>query len=462
MWLISFPIIAALTLLLAAFTAFRAMQTSRTPQGAVGWVVFIAALPFAAIPAYYIFGYARTGDYRLRRAVTETALSRFEPGSSGYAGQEALDRLQLFTALGGAPVVTGNGVELIENGQPTYDAIIDEIGRARTYLLVQYYTVRDDEAGAQLLEALLDAARRGVKVRMLYDPMGCFLLTRRYKRALMQGGVELVATRGPSRVLGRFGLNYRNHRKTVIVDGLVGFQGGVNVGNEYLGAWRDTHTRLTGPVVAQLQMVFAEDWAIQTDVTLDDELNWDPGRVEDGHEALVLGSGPTDRFETATLYFGALAHQAQRRLWLTTPYFVPHSDLVAALSLAALRGVDVRVMVPDRPDKWSPWIAAFGFFDEIRSAGVQVLRYDAGFMHQKVALVDDDLVSIGTINLDIRSCMLNYETTVLVHGEDIAGRVEAMLERDMKDMHVLEKRLDEQALWLRVAAPVIRLMAPVL
>lgn len=462
MWLISIPLVTIITLIAAVLTAFRAMQTARTPQGAVGWVVFLATLPFLAIPSYFIFGYARTRKFRARRDRVRAALDMPMAEASPQASPESFDLLQTFTAMGGGAPTCCNGVRIIRNGPATYDALEEAIAEAKDYVLVEYYTIRSDEVGARFRKMLFDAMERGVTVRVLYDPMGCFFTKNAFLRSFADQGIATLASRGPSRVLGRFGLNYRNHRKTLIVDGKVAFTGGLNVGDEFVGRWRDTHMRLEGPVVAQLQRLFAEDWEQQSGEPIDDSLNWVPGLAEQNLDGLILGTGPLDDLESATLYFCALAGLAQKRLWLTTPYFVPSADLTTALKLAALRGVDVRVFVPDRPDKWMPWIAAFGFFDEVRAVGVKIYRYHDGFMHQKVALADDALVSIGTINMDIRSCLLNFEQTAIFHSEELGKEVEEMLSEDLEHCHLMQRRLDEQPLWLRLSAPLVKLLAPVL
>ncbi|SFO95213.1 cardiolipin synthase [Tranquillimonas alkanivorans] len=461
MWMFSVPLVAALTLLAVAYTAFRASQTARTPQGAVGWVVFLVALPFVAVPAYYVFGYARISRFRDRWKVVRVSPETWSRPQGLPKSSAASERLAPFTAIGGGPVVAGCGRTVLRDSEETYDPIFDAIAEARHYVLVQFYIIRDDETGRRLHAALCDAVARGVRVHLLYDPLGCLLLTRRYRRTLAEAGVQMYPTRGPSRLLGRFALNYRNHRKCVVVDGRTGFTGGLNVANEYAGAWRDTHIRLTGPVVSQLQAIFADDWAMQAHEQLDGLL-WDTDHDSQGTHALMIGSGPIDGHEIGTLYFTALCQVARRRLWLTTPYFVPTADLLSALKLAALRGVEIRILVPHVYDKLTPWIAAFAYFDEVRDAGVQILRYTPCFMHQKVALVDDDIVSIGTLNMDIRSCILNFEETAVFYGEDQAREVEEMLRQDMEHAYVMTNRLDEQPLWLRVAAPVFKLLAPLL
>jgi cardiolipin synthase len=351
---------------------------------------------------------------------------------------------------------------LLPEGHGAFEAMIGAMEGAESYVLVQFYILRDDRIGARVGDALVAASARGVKVRVIYDGFGSFFLTRRYRRMLSDAGIETYVQRGPARPLGRVGLNFRNHRKIVVVDGLRAFTGGMNVGDEYLSEFRDTQVEVRGPLVAQLQAQFLQDWFWVSGQRLDDDLNWESHAQPEDMTGLVVGASPTDPHDNGALYFVALAQTAQRRLWITSPYFAPEQSVLAALKLAALRGVEVRILLPEVPDRWTPWIAAFAFFDEVRSAGCEIWRYQGRFMHQKVALVDDDIVSVGTFNLDIRSCLLNFETTVVMRDPGAARAVEAMLNADFAESIRLDRGLPDQRLWLRLAAPVARLLAPLL
>ena len=265
---------------------------------------------------------------------------------------------------------------------------------------------------------------------------------------------------------GRLQVNFRNHRKIVVVDGRIGFTGGLNLAEAYVGRdpvltpWRDTMVRLEGPAVAQLQFVFAEDWLWSTEQKL--VLDWVPPFAGQA-EALVLAPGPADIQETGSLYFVNAIGSAKRRIWIASAYFVPDIDVLAALKVAALRGVDVRLLVPDARDHWLVWLAAFAHFDEVRAAGVQVFRYTEGFLHQKVLLIDDDIASVGSVNLDNRSCRLNFEVTLIVADKAFAMEVARMLTDDFTRATPFTTSLSDQPRRLvRIGAPLARLLAPVL
>ncbi len=456
----SVPLVTFLIYLAAVVVAFEAIRRTRTPQGAVGWTVFLFAWPMVAVPLYLLFGYSRVQSYAEARREADHGL----PDGSEAAippGEAAARRLAPVGAVALHPVTRGNTARLLPTARAAFDAMIAAIDAAERYVLLQFYIVRDDEVGRRFAEALTRAAGRGVRVRVILDAVGTLLLSPRYRRGLRESGVEMQVQRGPARPLGRFGLNFRNHRKIVVVDGSEGFTGGVNLGREYLG-WRDTQIGLRGPLVQQLQAQFLQDWYWVSGQRLDDVLDWSAAAEPEDMAGVVVGASPTDPHDNGALYFVALAQMAERRLWIASPYFAPDPSVLNAIKLAALRGVDVRLIVPEVPDKWLPWAAAFAFFDEVQSAGCEVWRYQGRFMHQKVVLVDDDVVSVGTFNLDIRSCLLNFETTAVLCDPRLAGEVAAMLEADLASSLRLGRALAEGPLWLRVAAPVARLFAPVL
>jgi len=318
-----------------------------------------------------------------------------------------------------------------------------------------------------LRDALIAKCREGVPVWFLYDEIGSKDLPAAYARSLREAGVSVRpfhSTRGSG---NRFQLNFRNHRKIVVVDGRVGWVGGHNVGDEYLGrdpgftTWRDTHVRIEGPAALELQLSFLEDWRWATDETL--QLDWEPHAAE-GSDAvvLVLPSGPADRLETASLMYQQAIHSARERLWIASPYFVPDEGVLAALHLAALRGVDVRLIVPDEPDSRLVYYSAWAFAEPLLESGIRILRYEQGFLHQKVFLVDDRLAGVGTANLDNRSFRLNFEVTALIADAGVVAAVEAMLVADQA--HARPMTADEvrgKPWWFRALARASFLTAPI-
>ena len=265
----------------------------------------------------------------------------------------------------------------------------------------------------------------------------------------------------------RFQLNFRNHRKVIIVDGHVAFTGGFNVGDEYMGRstefgpWRDTHIRVRGPAVQAVQLAFIEDWYWATHGV--PELNWSPKRSNSGDKkVLVIPSGPADDLETCGLFFLHAINSAKRRVWIASPYFVPDPKVVAALQIAALRGVDVRILLPEKADHLLVWLSSFSYYGETERCGVRLFRYQPGFLHEKVMLVDEDVASVGTANLDNRSFRLNFEITLMVVDEEFAARVKAMFEQDFANSRVVEQGdLEARSVWFKFGVRVARLAAPI-
>ena len=448
----------------------RAAQTARTPQGAVGWVVFLVSAPVFAVPMYLFLGHHRFRGYRISRQQSE----RVVEGIKTFADYSRPDPSTMpinprpFEFLAHLPVSSGNGAQLLIDGQATFDAIFEAIDEAKNYILIQFYIVRDDALGRKLQTKLIEAAKRGVHVRFMIDAVGSYGLPSTYLDTMRDAGIDVADPRRQRGPNFRFQLNYRNHRKTVVIDGETGFIGGHNVGVEYLGEdphfghWRDTHIKMTGHIVRQLQLIFTEDWHWARDEDLIDDLDWAGSVAEQDMNALLVATGPGDETETGAMMFFSAIAEAKERLWIASPYFVPDIDVMTALQHAAMRGVDVRILVPDVIDHRLPWLAAFAYFDEIRDCGVRVFRYTDGFMHQKVLVVDDTLAAVGTTNLDNRSFRLNFEAMALFFDSRAALAVDHMLRADFEASYELTRSLTQQPPYIRFGAPLARLFAPIL
>jgi cardiolipin synthase len=468
MWVWVPVVLVPLLYLAAAVCVWRAISTARTPQGAVGWVVFLLAAPYLAVPLFLVLGHSRFHGYVIARTDSARVVAGLTRFGAEHAPNAPLDApARAMERLAHMPVVRGNDITLLIDGDATFDAIFAAIDGAQDYVLAQFYIIRDDAMGRAFADRLKAAAARGVRVHLLFDAVGCNRLPRAYVTGLREGGVEVVnpaAMRGPR---SRLSINFRNHRKSVIVDGKVGFIGGLNVADEYMGRdpafgpWRDTHARLTGPVVSQLQLVYLEDWHWATRELLDG-LDWEPRRAEADMDALILPSGPGDQTETGAMFFLTVLAAAERRIWIASPYFVPDADVLSALKHAALRGVEVRLLVPEVADHWITWLAAFAYFDEVAKVGVEIWRYGEGFMHQKAVVVDDAILAVGTTNLDNRSFRLNFEA-MAVYFDACAARAGAeMLAADFARATRLRRPLSAQSGAIRIGAPIARLFSPIL
>jgi cardiolipin synthase len=460
---------------LGVLSAVHAVMSVRTPQGSIAWAVSLVTFPYVSVPAYWVFGRNKFQGYVLARRKDIESLSEIIRQANAQLANTAVDEgekrgaVRAAEALARSPLTDGNLAELLVDGQATFDSIFQGIDAAEQYALVQFYIVRDDELGRKLQDRLIDAVGRGVKIFFLYDEIGSIGLSAAYHQRFLDAGINPRPFHSRKGSGNRFQLNFRNHRKTVVVDGKVAWIGGHNVGDEYMGGdpdfgnWRDTHVRLEGPAAIGAQLAFVEDWRWATD-TMPEGLNWVPTRAEQSNmRALVLPTGPADEMETASLIFTGAINAAQERVWIASPYFVPDDAIVQALQLAGLRGVDVRILIPENADSMLVTLAAYAFFDQIKAAGVKFYRYQDGFLHQKVVLVDDSFATVGTVNFDNRSFRLNFEITAAIANAEFAAEVAAMLEVDFANARLMERdEYDQKPLWFKFAVRTAHLTAPVL
>ncbi|MBL0871355.1 MAG: cardiolipin synthase [Phycisphaerales bacterium] len=480
-----FTILLILGRILGFVLAADALMTARTAQGTLAWVIALILIPELAIPLYFVFGGRRfVGYVRARRkgrgelsilAARLAEALREHRRTDSHAETSRDERLAPLEKLVRLPTTVADRADLLINGEATMLAVINAINRAQTSVVAEYYIIRDDSAGQAFKAALINAANRGVKVRLIYDALGSAQLPRAYLNELRTAGIEARSFSGLRFPPTRLQINFRQHRKIVVVDGREALLGGVNIGDEYLGKdpklspWRDTHLHLVGPSALSVQLAWCEDWFSITRSIPD--LPWQPQTPprsqtvdrlsSDNDRTLIIPSGPADDLETCGLMFNHLFNVAKHRLWIATPYFVPDETTLHALQLAALRGVDVRVIIPEGFDARLVWLSAFAFYNDTVKAGVKLLRYQPGFMHQKVCLCDD-LVAIGTANLDNRSFRLNFEITAIIRSERTRREAQAMFENDMRQCLIVSPLDYDRRHWFfRVLCRIARLMAPI-
>jgi cardiolipin synthase len=460
-------------------SSVHAILNTRTAQGAIAWVVSLNALPVLSVPAYWVFGRSKFVGYvnamkdsSLNMAMDrEKAYESFDP----YIIHEPEDfpEYRAIRALSNSPFMHGNRVELLIDGQNTYDSIEAGIRRAQDYILFQFYILRADESGNRFKKLLIEKAAQGVQVHVLYDELGSGRLTDSWLSDFRAAGVEIIPFNTTQGAWNRFQINFRNHRKIVVVDGRETWVGGLNIGDEYLGRdpelspWRDTHLHIQGPVSLVSQSIFWSDW-YWADKKLLQHLSWQPElapglKPGEGVDVLILGSGPADELETASLFFTTALNTARKRIWIATPYFIPDEATTVALELALLRGVDVRIITPRNNDNWFVRHAANVYLSNLAGMGAKIYFYEKGFMHQKTILLDEGISLIGTVNFDNRSFRLNFEVTGAVADVAFASHVEQMLLRDLENSTELtEYDLAEESFWERLKARGSALLSPVL
>ncbi len=453
-------------------SAMHAALYTRTAQGAIAWSVALVSMPFVAVPAYAVLGRSKfdgmSDAFEARQDEIEGLVADFRDELTSWKASqsESPSWANAMTRLSNLRFLRGNDVTLLINGEATFDSILDGIARAEDYVLLQFYMIHDDGIGRRVKDALIERAAAGVKVIVLYDEIGSSDLPRSYVRELQAAGVKVSSFKPTQGWRNRFQLNFRNHRKMVVVDGREAWVGGHNIGDEYLGLdpdfspWRDTHVHLKGPAALQVQLTILADWYWATrDIP---ELNWIP--TDSGStEVMVLPTGPVGDLETASLFFVSALSAARERIWLSAPYFVPDDAVVKALQLAALRGVDVRIITTGKPDSLPVFLAGFHYIQELSGLNIKFYAYEPGFLHEKVMLVDDSVSAVGTHNFDNRSFRLNFEVTAVIIDEDFASEMDAMFQADFASARRIDDtEWDSKPIWWRIAVRLSRLASPVL
>jgi cardiolipin synthase len=424
------------------------IQRRKPAVSAIAWILALVLLPWLGVLAYLVMGDNRM-ERRLRKR--RRAAQKLEgglgdlhrvmrglrlQGTEGLATLHDLPRALALVAmrLRARPPSVGNRVELLEDGAQKFPRLLEEIARAQDHVHLVYYIFEADGTGAMVRDALIERARAGVEVRVLWDAIGSASVAGGFFHGLEEAGGK-VATFLPIRLFNRrLDLNFRNHRKIVVVDGRVGFVGGMNIGDEYSGrqgeGWHDLHLRIEGPAVHDLQEAFAEDWYFAAQENLARARYFILPRRAGDEPVQIVVSGP-DQAGPAIhqLFFTALA-QARERVFMMTPYFVPTEALVTALVTAAQRGVEVRILLPARSDQPLAYWAGRSYYQELLQAGVRIYEHTRSVLHGKAMSVDGVFATVGTSNFDERSFYLNFEVNALVYSATLAAKLEALIRRD--------------------------------
>lgn len=446
--------------------AIDAIWNSRTSQGTLAWVTALTFIPFIALPLYLFFGSRKFHGYKKARKASKQVLQQLKLEKDHYqreyTSSSKSSLIKPFEALSRLSQSDKNQVQLLVNGEQTFAHIFQAIEHAKSSILIQFYIINDDQLGRRLQKKLIQKAQQGIEIFLLYDEIGSSQLKAKFINTLTQAGVH-CSRFNPLQLKRRLQLNFRNHRKLIIIDGETSFIGGHNIGDEYLirdqaiGIWRDTHLQIDGPATLAAQLSFIEDWYWAQEKIL--ELNWRPYLSEENKKVLIVPGGPADEIETMSLSFVHLIQQAQQRIWLATPYFVPDLKVVGALQLAALKGLDIRILLPKRTDNPIIALAMQSYVTELQQLGIQFFQYEKGFMHQKVMLIDQKISYIGSANLDNRSLRINFELNALIEDTQFAQQVESMLIDDFSSSR--RYQLNHHFL-LRLSSKAARLLSPIL
>lgn len=452
------------------------LMQRRAPVATMSWLLSMAALPVVGLVVYYFLGPQRFKRQRIKRLrarsrsqVQETVrrIREVQPNPP----PKLLQLAKLVQVASGFPISTATRIDFLSGGAAAFDSILEAVAGAHRHVHLEYYIYEPDATGTRLRDLLIERARAGVQVRLLVDALGSKAIGRSFWQPLVVAGGEFAFFH-PTRIGRRLRpvINFRTHRKILVVDGRIGYTGGVNITDEEdvricAEAYHDAHLRLEGPIVNWLQTAFLEDWAYALDklpqevpADLDDLL---PELPNGSHLMQLMTSGPDNPLEAIHRVHLAAIHTASERVWLTTPYFVPTEAAIYALTGAALRGLDVRLLVPEKSDSIFVTAAARSYFDDLIATGVKIYEYQARMLHSKTMLVDDDLAIVGTANFDNRSFRLNYEVCAVAYGPLLAGNIEAQFLKDLDKA----RRVDHQRpqrFGPRLGDSVARLCSPLL
>ena len=466
-----FSVTIAAFYVLGFLCASSAILRSRTPQGAAAWVVGLITVPFFTVPLFMIFGRSKFYGYSTKRKRREKRINEKMRHMEDSVIENDLTinhfhpLMNSLSKLCRPGFTTHNKIELLIDGEETYASMLAELEMAQKYIIFQFYVFRADDTGKTFGELLMRKARQGVKVYFMYDEIGTEIPDKIISD-MRAAGVDFChfnSLRGK----GRFQVNFRNHRKILIVDGRVAFVGGLNIGDDYLGLmprlghWRDTHLKMEGPAVIACQMAHAKDWFWSKEEDL--PIDWKIPVTDGEANILVLPSGPADEKQTCLLAHIAMVNSAKERLWIANPYLVPPESLLDAILLAALRGVDVRFIVPSYSDAWIVMVASDVYIARLLQHGVRVFRYKQGFLHQKVMLVDDLFAVVGSANFDFRSMFTNFEITVVGQEKKFISDVDTMLSKDFVcSREISIDEFKDLSLWKKISTRAANLLAPVL
>lgn len=459
-----FNLLLALPHLIGLGFSLHALMQRRSPQGTIAWMLGLNLLPYICIPLYLALGAGRIRRHIGHSLPPESVQRMLAPLTPHTQSATGISRT-LQDICGYAPC-RGNKLDILQDGEQTYTSLVEEIRAAKQTILIEFFIIRNDLVGNILRELLEERARAGVRVYMIYDEIGSHKLPRGYLKALRQAGVHVASFNGRRFWLSSIlRLNYRNHRKLVIVDGETAFLGSLNIGIEYVARqnapyWRDTFVRLQGPIVNQCLLSFAEDWQRANAEDITPLLATSPHTAGDV-ECQLIPSGPDNAPINAwQLLLQEMAAHAQHRLWLASPYLVPNEAIHAALRAASLRGVDVRILVPKRGDNPAAHLAMRTYLPELAAAGIRVSLYTRGFLHEKIVLCDSELSCIGTANLDERSLSLNYELTLLIKAKSTLLNIEKMLQNDFKSSYLFNETNHRMGFFIKLCANICRLLSP--
>ncbi|SHK43941.1 cardiolipin synthase [Hathewaya proteolytica DSM 3090] len=442
------------------------------------WLFVLNVLPVIGFFIYLMFGQNFTREKRFRKKIIGDSerKSYFEKKRKLYKFDRDMinniDMIEMNYQNCKSMYTQLNEVELYFDGNDKFESLIQCIKNAKKYIHIEYYIFRKDDIGKEIIDLLVEKLKEGVEVKLLVDAMGSGKLNHKKNiRDFVEAGGEFAVFFPGLTAHINMRINYRDHRKIVVIDGECGFLGGFNVGDEYLGRyksignWRDTHFKVVGEAILDLEERFLMDWSYASEEDIADvERYFEVKEVKNSNVGIqIVSSGPDHDQEFIKNGYVKIVNNAKQYLYLQTPYFVPDETVMQCLRICALSGVDVRIMIPANPDHIFMGWAASSYVDQLMDAGVKVYYYHKGFLHAKTMVSDDAVSSIGTANMDIRSFRLNFETNAFIYNEKIALQMKEQFEKDMEDCTLVTTEIfAKRGTFMKIAESIVRLLSPIL
>ncbi|MDX8045081.1 cardiolipin synthase [Gracilibacillus sp. S3-1-1] len=477
-----FQLIASASLIFNILLSITIIFLERkNPTATWAWVLVLTFIPIAGFILYLIFGRKLsnkalfTWDAKSKLGLKKSVKQQLEELKNGEFSlndsrmYQYKDLYYLHLTNADAIFSQDNDIQIFTNGNSKFESLLTDIKNATDHIHLQYYIVRSDHLGERLADALIEKAKEGVEVRFLYDDLGSRSLKQRLVRRMRKAGAEVEGFFPPLIPKVNLKINHRNHRKIVVIDGAVGYIGGFNIGDEYLGQvkrfgyWRDTHLRIRGSAVKQLQTRFILDWnqASRHEIIYHSRYY---NAIPAGNIGMqIVSSGPDSEWEQIKHGYIKMIMSAKDYIFIQTPYFIPDESLLDALKIASLSGVDVRVMIPNKPDHPFVYWATYSYIGDLLKAGATAYVYQKGFLHAKMIVVDSKIASVGTANIDVRSFRLNFEVNAFLYNETMAEMLVDEFEKDMEESTNLTYSLYKQrSFWIKVKEAVSRLISPIL
>lgn len=453
------------------------VSENRNPVKTLAWITVLVLLPVAGIVLYIFFGRSLKHVRMISRKKRRKLIKRDDIKHLMQSQSAAHDELpikwqqmiKLVNSIQGSPYLANNEVHIFTNGRDKFEAYKRDLLLARNYIHIQYYIIENDNIGNEIATILKQKVQEGVKVRVLYDHVGSFHFDMSYFKKLRRAGVDVYPFMKITFPEFANRINWRNHRKITVIDGEVGYIGGMNIADRYvtggkMGHWRDTHLRVKGDVVAAMQVSFAIDWNFMKRELIEESVPVvDPASISNPVGVQLVTGGPTSQWGNMAFVFQKAIENARKSIYIQTPYFLPSDSLLKALQVAALSKVDVRLMIPRKPDSFLLRYASYSYVKQCLDAGIKIYFYEPGMLHAKVVVIDDEFVTTGSTNFDFRSFEHNFEGNLLLYSKDFNQRMTRIMHDDMMQSTRISLRAwRRRSMWQKALESLTRLFGPLL